>query len=141
MKKTILFLLFLPAATQAGNLNEIYWSTYACSGYIYHFDDNKNTYKKYTREYIKKTNEPRYTSYRLIEGKMKHIERAIYSLSGKDIKGITTIDFSNMNQALIKSSQLGLLALKQCDVDQSKKLIYEAEMYFKKCPNINCKSH
>jgi hypothetical protein len=143
MKKTILSLLLLPVVAQAGNLRELYWSPYACSGHIYQFDDITNEYKEYTREYIKKDNEPKHISYRLIEGKIMHAKGSIYSLLGNNINGKTTINFASTNQAFMKLPKYGLLALKTCDIEKSRKPIYEAEIHFKKCPknDINCKSY
>ncbi len=144
MKKviTILSLLLLPLSIQADDLNELYWSNYACGGYIYHFDSKKGVYRIYTRLDVEDKKNGKYTSYQLTEGQMNYKDGAVYTLGGEGFNEPATIDFSDMSQAIMKSAQFGQVPLIQCDSDSAKKLIRKAEAHFKTCPKnvLNCKS-
>lgn len=137
-----IFLFLLPLSVMAESLSDSYWSNYACGGYIYHFDSNKGEYKIYTRLNVKDEKNGEYTSYQLTEGKMRHKYGAIFTLTGEGFEEIATVDFIDMNNAIMKSSQFGQVPLIQCDSEKAKRLILEAEKHFKSCPKnvLNCKS-
>ncbi len=142
MRLTIFALLLLPLLANAGSLSDIYWSNYACGGYIYHFNSTNNSYKIYTRLTVKDKKNGEYNSYQLTEGQMKHKEGNIYLLINKDINEAMTIDFGDMTEAVMKSKQFGRVLLIQCENKEAKQLIREAENHFKSCPKnvLNCKS-
>jgi hypothetical protein len=141
MKNTVFFLLMLPLSVLAEDLSGLYWSNYACGGYIYYFDSNMGEYKIYTRINVKDKKNGEYTSYQLTEGKMRHKDGATFALTGEGFDEIATVDFSDMENAALKSSQFGLVPLIQCDGNKAKRLIQEAENHFIKCPKnvLNCK--
>ncbi len=139
----ILLLTFLVSANAiaAESISETYWSTYACGGYIYHFDTDAGNYRIYTKLEVKEDGEI-YDSYQLTEGEIKLDGNKIYSLHSKDLTGVTTIDFSQTDIAVMKSEIYGMANLIQCDTAEAKKLIEAAKIHFKKCPKnvINCKN-
>jgi hypothetical protein len=142
MKNVLLSILLFPALSLADNLGDLYWSPYACDGYIYHFDDTKGEYEIYTRLDVKDEKHGAYKSYQLTEGKMEQKSGALYLLRSKDIGETMSIDFSGVNQAMMKSTKFGQALLIQCDKEKAKKLIDEAESHFKTCPKnaLNCKN-
>ena len=141
MSRILFLLLLIPVLAQAEDLSEIYWSTYACGGYIYHFDSNKGEYKIYTRLDMKDKRHGEYKTYQLTEGEMKREKGAVYILTSKDIKEAMSIDFSDTQKAIMKSKQFGQAQLIRCDSKKAKQLIKEADKHFETCPKnvLNCK--
>lgn len=141
MSRILFLLLIIPVVVQAEDLGKIYWSTYACGGYIYHFDPNKGEYKIYTRLDMKDERHGEYKSYQLTEGIMNREKGAVYILISKDIKEEMSVDFSDMQKAIMKSKQFGQAQLIRCDSEKAKQLIKEANKHFKTCPKnvLNCK--
>lgn len=121
MKKALLSLLLMPVLAQAENLSNLYWSPYACDGYIYHFDENEGEYKIYTRLDVKDEKNREYKPYQLTEGKMKLKEGSLYPLTSKDINEPMSVDFSEASQAIMKSTRFGQAMLIQCDGEKAKK--------------------
>ena len=132
----------MPVLATASDISDIYWSTYQCDGYIYHFNTNKSEFKIYTQLDMKDKENGEYKSYQLTEGKIQAISDSLYSLTGKHLSGENTVDFTNMDQAVFKSTQYGQATLIQCNLSSAKELIAEAENHFKSCRKnvLNCKS-
>ena len=142
MKILLVLTFLLPSLSLADDVSNIYWSAYACDGYIYHFDTAKNKYKIYTRLEVKDKQGIAYSSYQLSEGEIHKSSEAVYSLTGKDLTGVNTVDFKDKDQAIFNSELYGRAVLIQCDSELAVKLIAEAETHFKVCPKnvLNCKS-
>ena len=142
MKFLIPVFTLIPILSHADKISNIYWSTYACETYIYHFDNRNNKYEIYTRLDAEDKKRGKYKSYQLTEGKMQFKEKAKYLLTSKEIDYEMVIDFNNINEAILSSTQFGKAFLIQCDTVEAKKLIHEAKRHFKTCPKnvLNCKS-
>jgi len=142
MRSLLLILLLLPFTVQARGLGEIYWSPYACSGLVYHFDSAQGAYQIYTRMKVKDRKHGEYYSYQYTEGRLAHRDGAVYVLSGEGLQGTFIIDFSNPEQAILTSSSYGRIALGQCENAEALKLIRTAEEHFKHCDRnvLNCKA-
>ena len=104
----------------------------------------KNEYKIYSKIGVEEKGKGKYNSYQLSEGNMKLSEgsRSKYHLVSQDTNETARIDFSNMDLAVMTSSNFGEARLIQCDELASKKIIAEAEKHFEKCSKrtVNCKS-
>ena len=65
----------------------------------------------------------------MTEGQLVKLGKDTYSLINKDVPGKATIDFSDMELAVLSSDQYGQARLWQCDKDKAEILIREAKMY------------
>lgn len=137
----LLAVLLFSGMAGAADISSTYWS-YACTAYIYQFDVANSEYKIYSKLSVTDKTRGSYDSYQLTEGNIARDHGALYVLSGKDMQGKTTIDFTNPNRAILKSDKFGRVALSPCDRDRAQKLIGEAERHLKVCPKdvLNCKS-
>jgi|GEM_PF-2335481 len=143
MKILVVFFFLSPLFCMADVMSNRYWSNSACDGYIYHFDTSDNKYAIYSRLKVKDKHRGSYQSYQLTNGAMhKSGNNLIYSLTGNDLVGRHTVDFSSDHQVIFESAQYGRSVLVACDPQQAKRLIQEAEEHFKSCPKnvLNCKS-
>jgi len=142
MRILTIIILALPMICSAEDISNTYWSTYACDGYIYHFDTKRDVYKIYTRLDMRDKKNGEYLSYQLTEGNIQSAGGNTYTLSGKDLTGENTVDFTNPEMATFNTSQYGQTILIQCDKEKAIELIQEAEKHFKVCPKnvLNCKS-
>ena len=142
MKQLLGIILFLPVLCFAGDISSIYWSPYACEGYIYHFDPEGGTYRIYTRIDMKDLKKGAYTSYQLAEGKIQNIGGVTYALTSQDVVGQNTIEFIGLQKAVFISAQQGRSVLIPCNEKSALALISDAEKHFETCQKnvLNCKS-
>ena len=141
MKHLLAFLILVPSICVAQNISSVYWS-YGCDGYIYHFSPEEEKYQIYTKLQVKgKKNDEYYHSYQMTEGKLVRSGEDTYYLINKDFQGKTSIDFSDMELAVLRSDQYGQVRLWQCDREKAETLIKEANEHFKMCSKntLNCK--
>ncbi len=141
MRYIFLFLLFAYNSVYANEINETYWSTMQCDGYIYHFNTQTEKYKIYSKLSIKEPNKIEYNSYQLTEGVMSKIKESEYQLISKTVKEKATVNFKNSTQPTL-SSKYGNVFLVPCNKENSLQIIKEAEKHFESCSKntLNCKS-
>ncbi|BFM19420.1 hypothetical protein [Gilvimarinus japonicus] len=142
MKKVLAFIILVPSICLGQNISSIYWS-YGCDGYIYHFSPEEDKYQIYTKLQVKdKKSGDYYNSYQMTEGQLVKSGKDTYSLINKDMPGKATIDFSDMELAVLSSDQYGQARLWPCDKEKAELLIKEANAHFKVCDKntLNCTS-
>ncbi|SDK38160.1 hypothetical protein [Microbulbifer yueqingensis] len=142
MNGILLAFALSPSLGLSDDLKDVYWSTHACDGYIYHFDNADGEFRIYTRLDVEDKKRGEYKSYQLTEGKLEKVDVARYRLSGESISGTLSIDSAEMQQATMESTQFGSAPLIRCDAIKAKQLISEADKHFESCPKnvLNCKS-